>query len=326
MRKSKSRCVLLRESCSDNKMRTYAAYYDNIDRIKSSSGGVFSLLSKQFDVVYGVEMDVENQNAVFARKTEDVSTLRGSKYLQAKVGDTFKQVEKDLQDKKKVLFSGTACQVNGLQAFLQRDYPNLVTTDVICHGVPSPEYWRKFSEGIKVKNVNFRAKNGGWDNYTYGMMLNDTYIPYDKNRYMSLYVKNYMLRPCCYACVCKKKKKSDITLGDFWGIEKLDRSMTDNKGTSVVIVRTDKGQALIDGVKENLVWKEVSYEEGVKQNPSEYSSSSMPANRQSFFEDMKKLSFDALYKKYTFPAPLWRRVIRKAKHLIRRILSKESVE
>ena len=325
MKESKGRCVQSRESCS-NKMRTYAAYYDHSERIESSSGGIFSLLSKQFDVIYGVEMDAENQNAVFARKTDDISTLRGSKYLQAKVGNTFKQVKKDLQDNKKVLFGGTSCQVNGLLAFLQKDYPNLFTIDVICHGVPSPKYWRKFSEGIKVENVNFRAKNGGWDNYTYGMMLNDIYIPYDKNRYMSLYVKNYMLRPCCYECVCKRAKRSDITLGDFWGIEKLDCSMTDNKGTSVVIVRTDKGQTLFDGAKEDMVWKEVSYEDGVKQNPSEYSSSSMPLNRLSFFEDMEKFSFNALYEKYTSTASLWRRGIWKARQLLLKIVRKERVK
>lgn len=305
-------------------MKTYAAYYDSVERINSSSGGIFSLLSTQFDVIYGVEMDAENQNAVFARKTDDISTLRGSKYLQAKVGDTFKQVKKDLQDEKKVLFSGTACQVNGLLMFLQKNYVNLVTIDVICHGVPSPKYWKKFSEGINVKSVNFRAKDGGWNNYTYGMMLNNTYIPYDKNRYMSLYVNNYMLRPCCYECLCKQQKKSDITLGDFWGIEKIDLSMTDNKGTSVVIVRTDKGKDLFEQLKEHMVWKEVSYEDAVKQNSSEYSSSLMPTNRNSFFEDMEKLSFDALYKKYTLSVPFWCRVVGNSKRFLKKILSRRN--
>ena len=155
-------------------MKTYAAYFENKIRLSSSSGGMFSLIAAKFDAVYGVEMDSTNQYAVFARKTDDISSLRGSKYIQAKVGDAFQQIKKDLLDGKQVLFSGTACHVNGLCSFLQKDYPNLFVIDVICHGVPSVKYWKKFIEGIDVKTVNFRSKEIGWLNY--GMKLNDEFI------------------------------------------------------------------------------------------------------------------------------------------------------
>lgn len=292
-------------------MKTYAAYYDNEIRNESSSGGIFSLLASQFDVIYGVEMDEVKKYAIYARKTDDISSLRGSKYIQAQVGDSFRQVKLDLFDGRRVLFIGTACQVNGLHAFLRRDFSNLMTVDVICHGVPTAYYWQKFIEGKEIHKVNFRAKNGGWENYKYGMLLNDTYIPYNKNKYMTLYVKDYMLRPCCYDCICKQTKKSDITLGDFWGIEHIDSSMSDNKGTSVVIVRSGKGQKLFDKLKTEMVWKEVSYEDGIKQNPSEYMSVKKPVNREVFFEDMKKMSFDELYNKYTRKDSLWRRILLK---------------
>ena len=229
-------------------MKTYAAYYKNQVRIDSSSGGLFSLLASKFDVVYGVQMDEKNNYAVFARRTNDISSLRGSKYIQAKVGETFKQVKTDLLDGKNVLFTGTACQVNGLRSFLQKDYENLLTVDVICHGAPTPKFWQKYIEGKKIENVNFRAKDGGRQNYTYGMRLNDSYIPYYRNRYMTLYIRDYAIRPSCYKCLCKQAKKSDITLGDFWGIEKIDSSLSDNKGTSVVFIRTDKGQKLFDSL------------------------------------------------------------------------------
>lgn len=188
-------------------MKTYAAYYDNEIRNESSSGGIFSLLASQFDVIYGVEMDEVKKYAIYARKTDDISSLRGSKYIQAQVGDSFRQVKLDLFDGRRVLFIGTACQVNGLHAFLRRDFSNLMTVDVICHGVPTAYYWQKYIEGKEICKVNFRAKNGGWENYTYGMLLNDTYIPCNKNKYMTLYVKVPMLftrkEECCGCTACK---------------------------------------------------------------------------------------------------------------------------
>lgn len=298
-------------------MKVYAAYYNNNVRMDSSSGGMFSLIASQFDVIYGVEMDENNQYAIFARKTQDYSSLRGSKYLQARVGDTFRLVKNDLQSGMKVLFSGTACQVNGLLNYLQVDYPNLFTIDVICHGVPSPKLWHKFTEGTDVHSINFRAKDGGWDNYTYGMKINGKYIPFNNNRYMTLYVKDLALRPSCYKCISKKTKRSDFTLGDFWGIEKIYPDMTDNKGTSLVITRTEKAQNLFEKLKSQLAWKEVTYEEGVRQNASEYQSSLCPERRRQFFIDLSQMSFDDIYKKFCPKPSLIKRIYRK----IRRSLS-----
>ena len=202
-------------------MKTYAAYYNNILRKESSSGGIFSLLASKFDVVYGVEMDEKKQYAVYARKVDDISSLRGSKYIQAKMGDIYKQVKKDLTDGENVIFTGTACQVNGLLSFLQEDYDNLFTVDIICHGVPTPKYWQKFIEGKNISYINFRAKDGGWNNYTYGMKVNNTYISYDKNKFMLLYVKDYANRPSCYKCVSKKKNKVILLLAIFEELKNL---------------------------------------------------------------------------------------------------------
>ena len=129
-------------------MKCYAAYFDNEIHKQSSSGGIFSLIASYCDVVYGVAMTDDCRRAEFRRMTEDISLLRGSKYLQAKVGDTFRQVKNDLENGKTVLFSGTGCQINGLKMFLQKDYTDLLTVDVICHGTPSPNLWDIYMSAI----------------------------------------------------------------------------------------------------------------------------------------------------------------------------------
>ena len=127
-------------------MKTYAAYYNNDIRLSSSSGGIFSIIADSFDVIYGVAMSEDCYGAEFVRVEGDVAPLRGSKYFQAKVGDTFREVKKDLLDGKRVLFSGTGCQINGLSLFLGKGYENLFLLDIICHGVPSPKLWKEYVE------------------------------------------------------------------------------------------------------------------------------------------------------------------------------------
>lgn len=298
-------------------MKTYAAYYDNEIRLSSSSGGLFSLIASKFEVVYGVAMNEKCDGAEFKRvENGDITLLRGSKYLQARVGDTYKQIKIDLLNCKRVLFTGTACQVNGLKTFLQKEYPNLTTIDVICHGVPSPVVWRKYIEGKNVNLVNFRAKDFGWTKY--GMKLNEEFIPNNQNRYMQLYLTNLALRPSCFECVSKNNKNSDITLGDFWGIDNVLPELYDDKGTSIFIARTAKGQDLFDEIKHMLLYKEVEYAEAIKCNPCEFESTFRPDSRERFFVDMSKMDFDNLYHKYT-DVPLWRRVARKMKRLIKKL-------
>ncbi|MDO4942007.1 MAG: Coenzyme F420 hydrogenase/dehydrogenase, beta subunit C-terminal domain [Lachnospiraceae bacterium] len=307
-------------------MKTYAAIYKN-KRIRenSSSGGIFSALANKFDVVYGVTMTDDCYSAEMIRAEGDITSLRGSKYFQAKVGDTFKQVKKDLLDGKKVLFSGTGCQINGLSMFLGKEYPNLFLLDIICHGTPSSKLWReytKYQEGKygKLENVIFRCKDDSWIDF--GMKENQLYISKDKDSFMQMFLNNYCLRPACYECHAKYYKKSDMTIADFWGIENVAPEMNDGRGTSLVITRTDKGQELFDSIKSKLKWKEVSYEAGVRGNPSEYSSVSRPQRRDTFFGDLEKMPFEKMEKKYAagIKVSLPRRVVRKIKRTIKKIL------
>ena len=304
-------------------MKTYAGIYNNNEiRENSSSGGIFSALADKFDVVYGVAMTNDCYGAEIIRVEGDISPLRGSKYFQAKVGDTFKQVKKDLEDGRKVLFSGTGCQINGLTMLLGKEYPNLFLLDIICHGTPSPKLWREYAKYQekkhgKLESVNFRCKDDSWIDF--GIKENQLYISKDTDPFMCMFLRNYCLRPACYDCHAKHYKKSDMTIADFWGIENVAPEMNDGRGTSLVITRTEKGQELFDSIKSELKWKEVSYEDGVKGNPSEYSSVARPQQRDTFFEDLDQLGFRKLSIKY-IEGPLWKRAGRKIKRTIKKIL------
>lgn len=159
-------------------LKTYACYLKDEDvRMSSSSGAVFSALASyvfsQKGVVYGVAISEDCYSAIFTSVTdaEGLKKLRGSKYLQAKVGNTYKNVKNDLMNGKTVLFTGTGCQINGLKNFLENDYDNLICVDVICHGVPSPALWKKYAQyqevqnGGKLKYINFRCKDKGWTDF-----------------------------------------------------------------------------------------------------------------------------------------------------------------
>lgn len=305
-------------------MNVYAVINNNEVRESSSSGGVFSALADKFEVVYGVAMTDDCYGAEFIRTDGDISALRGSKYFQAKVGDSFKQVKKDLEDGKSVLFSGTGCQINGLSMFLGKDYPNLFLLDVICHGAPSPKLWREYAiyqekKYGKLKSVNFRCKDNSWVNF--GMKENRLYIPKENDSFMRMFLRDYCLRPACYECHAKHFKRSDMTIGDFWGVNKVAPEMYDGRGTSLVILRTDKGQKIFEQVKDDLKCQVVSYEEGVKDNPAEYSSVARPMQRDAFFDDLDKMTFEEMEKKYAADAkvsPL-RKVMRKFKRVIKKL-------
>ena len=286
-------------------MKSYAAYFDHEVRKHSSSGGIFTLIASYFDVIYGVAMTEDCHSAEFRRMTGDISPLRGSKYFQAKVGDTFRQVKMDLEGGKKVLFTGTGCQVNGLQMFLQKEYDSLLTVDVICHGTPSPKLWdiyasyRELQQGKKLESVNFRCKDNCW--ISFGLKENQIYISKEKDPFLQMFQRDYCLRPACYQCHAKNMKLSDLTLADFWGIESVAPEMNDGKGTSLVVTRTEKGQKFFENAKQHLKWKEVSYEEGVRFNPAEYRSPVRPEMRNTFYHDLTSISFPEMAKKYASP-------------------------
>ena len=288
--------------------KSYAAYSteDSI-RLRSSSGGFFSLCSeyvlRKGGVIYGVAMSKDCYAAEYIRvdNTNDLKKLCGSKYLQANLGKAFQSVKEDLENDLVVLFSGTGCCVNGLETFLRKKYDNLICIDVVCHGVPSPKLWREYvkfqeSKHGKLEQINFRAKEESWKKF--GMKENHLYIPREKDPFMNMFLDDFCLRPSCYKCRAKKYRLSDISIADFWGIEKVDPEMNDGMGTSLIIVRSEKGQNLFDSVKEKMKWKEAHYNDAIKENPAEYRAARRPPQRDFFFSDLQSHSFNYMIRKY----------------------------
>ena len=196
-------------------------------------------------------------------KEAELPMLMGSKYIQSRIGTSFQQVKTFLEAGRQVLFCGTGCQVLALKLFLRKEYENLITVDFICHGVPSPKVWRQYlheitSEGDSITNISFRDKRTGWSNfsltidYVKGQTHEEKRItqPNDDDPYMWLFLNDYTLRPSCFGCPAKGgKSRSDLTLGDYWGIEKAHPECFDERGVSSLIVNSTKGKEILEGLE-----------------------------------------------------------------------------
>jgi coenzyme F420-reducing hydrogenase beta subunit len=268
-------------------------------RMESSSGGVFTLLAEEIinqgGAVFGVRFD-ENWQAVFdyAETTEALANFKGSKYLQARVGNSFTKCKQLLEQGRKVLFSGTQCQIAGLLHFLRRPYPNLLTVDFICHGVPSPKVWQHYlGEAVQagkqaIADIKFRDKRLGWKRFSFTLDYNEQNrcynltSPFTQNTYMNAFLANLILRPSCYSCPSKGgKSNSDITIADFWGIDQVNPEMFDDRGTSLVLIHTERGQQALN--RQCLKWAKASYEDVIHFNPSWKEPAPCHPKRSAFF-------------------------------------------
>ena len=265
-------CPMLKSQNMQGQVHAWAAYCkeDKI-RLASSSGGIFSLLAEEIleegGVVFGAAFDGQMMvHHVAVESVRDLERLRGSKYLQSRIENSYADVKAYLAADRKVLFSGTACQIAGLLHFLGRPYEKLWTVDVLCHGVPTPTLWKNYlSEQnrafkMPVGQISFRDKSQGWKKYQVAWKVEGGEIyrqPASRNPYMRLFLSNICLRPSCYDCHFKGfPRVSDLTLGDCWGVEQHSPEMDDDKGTSVVIVNTEKGNTLREKIAGRCVWKE----------------------------------------------------------------------
>lgn len=293
-----------------------ASLHDTAIKKASSSGAIFSFLAsktiQEGGIVFGARYD--DNWEVYHDSCSDIESLglfRSSKYMQSRIGDCFIRVENSLKEGKQVLFSGTPCQIAGLKKFLQKNYDNLTTIDVICHGVPSPKAWRLYlkdmlRKGIvgpdlsDITEVNFRAKVENWIDFKVLIKSkNSDYISSkDEDPYFRAFNMNVTLRPICYECPFKcGKSGSDITMADFWGIQKLDPSAYDDQGTSLIITH---GELNLDiGC---LRIKEEPIESIKKYNGSYYHSAANNGNRIVFFGKMdSSKDITALMNRCTLP-------------------------
>ncbi len=315
----------------DNMPQAYACINkDEEIRKNSSSGGIFTLLAEQIlnkqGVVFGAAFD-ENYHIIhtYIENKNNIEKFRGSKYAQSKIGICYRQAKDFLDQGRYVLFTGTPCQVEGLKMYLKKEYENLYTQDIICHGTPSHKVWEKYLEyrknisGQEPEKISFRNKDDGWK--LFNMKFEYPKSNYKKNQnqdpYMQAFLKNASLREECYKCKFKKKNRvSDITLADFWGIENILPEMDDNKGTSLVIVHSEKGQQLFKDISSKMIYKQVDFNEAIKYNPSMLESVKPDPKRKKFFENLDKVPFGKLVKKYTYRRSFIRRTFSKVKRVL----------
>lgn len=304
--KCEKACPMLHEAEKREPEGTFAAVNpDEAVRLHSSSGGIFSLLSeyviRRGGVVFGAAFN-EKWEVVhgYSETLEGLAAFRGSKYVQSRIGTAYSDAERFLKDGRLVLFSGTPCQIAGLRRYLGKGYGNLLAVDFICHGVPSPgifnEYLDVKSRKGKITGVNFRDKAAGWKTYSVTFeyagadsgMDSRAYSDrdscvYNTDPYMIGFLSNLTLRPSCYACRFREGRSgSDITLGDFWGINKIRPDLDDDKGLSLVTVRTPQAAEILRSLHCPLT--EMNLEEAVRHNPSIRTSVAIPTNRGLFFK------------------------------------------
>lgn len=327
-------CPILNKKIGENNPKCYACYNkDEKTRMNSSSGGIFSLIATEIlnrdGVVFGAAFNNDfSLSHQYIEKIDELDKLRTSKYLQSNIGDSYKQVKKFLNEDRYVLFTGTPCQIEGLISYLGKTYDKLYTQDIICHGVPSPKVWEKYlkyREKIdkeKPKKINFRdKKQEGWKMFSLSFKYKET--EYSKNQkqdlYMKAFLKDVCLRDSCYNCSFRKKQRlSDITLADYWGIEKIHPELDDNKGTSLVLVNSNKGKELYSAINKLIISKEVTIEDAIKSNKALIKSPNYNRYRDAFFKNLDKKEFDILVKKYVPKTSLKQKIKRKIKTLLKK--------
>lgn len=296
-------CPLNRDqmyTISGEMTEAYAAYsLDDGLREESSSGGMFSeiaqIVLRAGGVVYGATYSEDFRIIhVCVESYAELEKLRGAKYAQSDLNYVFSEVEKKLEAGQAVLFSGTPCQIAGLKSFLKRDYDNLLTVDIVCHGVPSPAAWKQYvlfrakndCDGKLPQKINLRSKVTGWSKYRYSNVYDypggKKYVQWGgEDLYMKLFVHDYINRKSCETCHFKGFQRiSDITLGDFWGIWDEVPEMDDDKGTSLILIHSQKGKSYFHALDKKICYKKVTLEQAVAQNPSILQSSSAKPERE----------------------------------------------
>lgn len=310
------------KSLNLSELDAYAVRHKNINEIeKSRSGAAFVAISDYIlehgGVVYGAGY-AEHFRVIHKRATtkEERDGFRGSKYVQSDMNNVFRQVKEDLKNGLVVLFTGTPCQTSGLNAYVGKKLrENLFLVDIVCHGVPGPFLWRDYLAFIekkrksKICSVNFRDKDYGWQAHK------ETYIFKKENRKISFpytFYQQIMFRYSCHNChFCNTIRPSDITIGDFWGWEKIIPNFnTDDKGVSLVLINTQKGRKLFECIKNRINLHKVRLEDCLQ--PNLKNSTKKHPKRDDFENDYKSHGFKYVYYKYGNVG--WRFQLRRVKY------------
>lgn len=298
-------CPVLNKSNFVEPQTCYAAWSKKeSDRRDCASGGIATALSrmiirnggKVFGSVYGENLDVKIE---VAETEDDLEKFKGSKYVQSYTGDSYKEVKALLESGSKVLYIGTPCQIDGLLCYLRNPYSNLYTVDIICHGVPPAAYLKQYVEkllpGKKIDSVTFRGK----DDY-YFCAYEEQKLVYKKRDYADVYFESFLrgvdYRDNCYTCqYARRKRVSDITIGDFWGLDKASLNIPYDGKVSVILTNTEKGEKLLQESKECIYFEKRHYEEAIAHNEQLKSPISIPKEREIFCANLEKGVYKALF-------------------------------
>lgn len=302
-RKCEKVCPVVHKPETVGDPQFYAA--KNLDsdvRQQSSSGGVFTALAAAVlqkggavcAAVYNEEYAVEHR---IAYTVEELASMRGAKYSQSHAGHLFRQLKELLNGSTPVMFVGTPCQCAGLKAYLGREYEHLLLVDMICHGVPAPTAWKNYvnqrektdSDGSRIASIDQRDKSTGWSSYAYSVTFryangNVYSVHQGADPYMKGFVGDLYLRPSCSGCSFKGVSRcSDLTMGDCWGIWDSHPEFDDNKGTSLLLIQSEKGQQMWECIKGGFSVVTLSAAEAVRSNPSAVVSAEAHPRREEFF-------------------------------------------
>ncbi|MEG0180318.1 MAG: Coenzyme F420 hydrogenase/dehydrogenase, beta subunit C-terminal domain [Romboutsia sp.] len=305
-------------------------------RLSSSSGGVFTSLCnyviKNNGVVFGAgfnkNFEVEHSEAT---TIEGCKKFRGSKYVQSKIGNTYKDAKQYLDEGRIVLFSGTPCQIKGLNLFLRKSYNNLIVVDIVCHGVPSPLVFDIYKSNLKkeynsdIEEITFRDKSNGWANYRYKISFKNGKKEdkiHRENIYSDGFLNDLYLRPSCYDCKAKNfTSNSDITLADYWGVQSKHSEFNDDKGISLILVNSKKGQDIFDKVSDDMERIETDLDYGISCNPSIVRPVKYNIKREQFFNELNNNNLNELIEK-NIKVSINKKVILKIRHILGKIKRK----
>lgn len=317
-------CNLCKKVCAfqsldnrgSNPIKVYAAINKDYNVLsKSSSGGVFSAISKAvfkrggvvFGCAFNSKMEPEH---IYIEKIEDLYKIQGSKYVKSNMNNSFLYVKRFLEEGRLVFFTGTPCQVDSLKLYLKKSYENLITADLICHGVTNVEVFKGYIKYLeekfncKVINIKFRDKTKGWGHvekitYVKRGRIREKYI-YSFNSYYHMYfLKGYLLRENCYDCkyACGVRE-GDFSMGDFWGVELEHPEIDRTRGVSAFLVNSEKGIVFLEEIREYLYITESTFDKVKRKNAQLNKPISKMNKRKELLNFIDSYGNSALAKKY----------------------------
>lgn len=330
-------CAFDEPTYSDEKPQVFASYVeDKSERKKSASGALFYVLAKEIlalnGVVYGAVM---NDDFVVVHRgvqsIEELQTLRGSKYVQSNMLNCFHEIKTFLKESRIVYFTGTPCQVAGLKRYLRTDYSNLLTSDIVCHGIPSQLLFNKHIEYLKEKhktdciyNYKFRDYAAGEGGEFFNFITSNgkeklSYSPtYELSPYLYSFMYAFTYRYSCYMCPFSKvPRQGDITLADFWGVKQFYPQIDNSNGISLVLVNNDKGNKYWDRIKGVIYYQESDVEKAAIRNKNLIQTTTMPSIRVGIYERIEREGY-ANIAHTLFKSPQYNKII--VKRFIKKIM------